>query len=333
MVLARVERGGDAAYGAALARGIGALEHQHERAPAEGLVAREQREPPLVAFEQRLVLLLVQRLPQHEAVEQRARVRRGRQRRRGLARHEVARAGIQALAQGVEERARDEEFAVARIGAVDDQPRRLARAGMAQRVLGHLAVAVVVLARMPVLLGDAPARARILLQRLEALALPVLREVEPQLDQQHPFAHQHRLETVDLVQALIEVGLLRHLVYALAHRVGVPVAEQDADAPARRQRAPEAPHEGTLGLLGGGRVEGQRLDVARVHPLVQEIDRLALAGPVDAVDQHHHGKGFRFEQIELRVEQLRTQLRLGGVVLVLVDLVAQFCRFEHRPAS
>ena len=237
--------------------------------------------------------------------------------------------GIQAPAQRREQGAADEQRPIVGVRAIDDQPRRFAGAGGAQHVPGDLAIAVVLVVVVPVALGDAPARARVLLERLQPRLLPVLGQMEPELHQQHAFAREHGLEAADLVQALVELGLLAVLAHPLADRLGVPVVEHHADPAARRQRPPEAPHEGALGLLGGGRVEGPGLDVARIHPFVEQVDGLALAGLVHTVDQDHDGKLLELEQIELGIEQLGAQTRHRGAKAFVVGAVAEFGGFEH----
>ena len=55
--------------------------------------------------------------------------------------------------------------------------------------------------------------------------------------------------------------------------------------PLRRQVAPEAPVVRPLALLVRRLPEGARHDPARIHPLVEQVDALALAGAVDAAEQ------------------------------------------------
>ncbi len=67
-----------------------------------------------------------------------------------------------------------------------------------------------------------------------------------------------------------------------------------------------------------------RADVARVHPLVQEVDGLALAGAVHAAHQHGHGETGIGEQAVLRLEQRLAQRRRLALEVCLADLVADF---------
>ena len=72
------------------------------------------------------------------------------------------------------------------------------------------------------------------------------------------------------------------------------------------------------------------MEMARVEPRVQLLDRLALAGAVDARDHDDRGEASKLDQFELRVEQRLAKLGLLGLVDVLVDDVRQRRRFEHR---
>ena len=51
------------------------------------------------------------------------------------------------------------------------------------------------------------------------------------------------------------------------------------------------------------------LDVARVHPLVEEVDDLALAGAVDPAREQDDRELGALERAHLRVEELRAELR------------------------
>ncbi len=197
----------------------------------------------------------------------------------------------------------DGEAAVARIRPLHHDPRRLGGAGLAQGMLRNLAELVVDLEARPVELGHTPARLGILLQRLQAFFLRVLGQVEPELEDQRAFVGEHLLEAVDLLDVLVErrrAGLLQH---ALHDGRGVPGTEEHADLALGRQRAPEAPHRGTLALLVRHFAHGVRLDVARIHPLVEQVHRLALARAIHAADQDDDREFAFLRQIELRVQQ------------------------------
>ena len=328
LVLARVERAGDAADGAALAGGVHALERDQHRQLAEALVAREQVEPALPFFELVLVFVLGQRLRQVERAQQLAvveRVRRqrggGRARRRGLR--------IQSPAQRFEHDAPGGQPAIARVGALDHDPRRVGGAGLAQRAFAHLVELVVQPEMLPVALGHAPARLRVLLQCLQALLLALLGEVEPELEDERALVGEHLLEAHVLFHRLVERGVAGLAVGARQNRLRVPRAEEDANAALGRQLAPEVRHRRVPALVLGRLGQGVGGDVARVHPFLEQVDGLALAGAVHAVDEDEHGKARRVEQLVLRPEQRLAQLRQLALVGALVDRVAKLGGFEH----
>ncbi len=194
---------------------------------------------------------------------------------------------------------------------------------------GDVLQLVVGLQPIPVPLRHAPGGARVFLQRLEAFDLAFLCQVKPELEHQRALVDQHRLETVDLVGPGVQL-LERHLVQnPLADRVGVPGAGKDADAPLGRQTAPVAPHGRALALLVGRQRERQRGNETRVHPFVQHVDGLALAGAILPADQHHHRNLLVLLQADLGLQQRCAQGGDGGLESRLVDLVANFCGFKH----
>ena len=76
-------------------------------------------------------------------------------------------------------------------------------------------------------------------------------------------------------------------------------------------------------LLVGLHVEGADLDQARVHPFVEQLDRLALAGAFHAVDQDDHREAPLLLQLELRLQQGLAQGGQLFIVCGLIDLAAQ----------
>jgi hypothetical protein len=154
--------------------------------------------------------------------------------------------------------------------------------------------------------------------------------MEPELQQQRAFGDEHPLEVADALEAPREFRALFASQGALQDRVRVPGTEEDADSALGRKRLPETPHLGPRALDVGELAEGARGDVARIHPFVQQVDGLALAGAVDAVHQDHHGKLPPFEQLVLEREQALAQLGLLALELGLSELVADLGGFEHR---
>jgi hypothetical protein len=72
------------------------------------------------------------------------------------------------------------------------------------------------------------------------------------------------------------------------------------------------------------------LNVARVHPFVEQVHGLALAGAVHAADQDDDREFGLLRQIELRIQQVFAQFGFFLVVGLLVDLVSELGRFKHE---
>ena len=153
--------------------------------------------------------------------------------------------------------------------------------------------------------------------------------MEPELEEHRAFGDQHALEAADAAQALLEARALVAAHDAAQDRIGVPRAEDDADLSLRRHRLPETPHLGAVALDVAQRAEGVGVDVARVHPFVEEVHGLALAGAVDAVHEHDDGERLVRKELVLRLEQLRAELLRLLVVRGVVDLVTELGGLEH----
>ena len=73
--------------------------------------------------------------------------------------------------------------------------------------------------------------------------------------------------------------------------------------------------------------------VTRVHPFIEQIDRLAFAGAIHAADDDDYRKACGFCQIVLRVEQGFPEPGCFAVISCFLDLVAQLRGFEHEMSS
>ena len=71
------------------------------------------------------------------------------------------------------------------------------------------------------------------------------------------------------------------------------------------------------------------VDVARVHPLVEQVDRLALARTVDAADHDQNGEALQRSKLDLGLQQRGPQRGLAPTVLLAVDAMANLGGFEH----
>ena len=73
--------------------------------------------------------------------------------------------------------------------------------------------------------------------------------------------------------------------------------------------------------------------MARVHPLIQQIDRLAFAGPVNPCNQNKQGSIFKRDVTILLVYQLNTQVLFNFLKLVLRQLRICFGFLKHLGAT
>jgi len=110
----------------------------------------------------------------------------------------------------------------------------------------------------------------------------------------------------------------------------VPGAEEHTDLALGRQRAPEPPHRRALAFLVRLFSHRMRLDMARIHPRIEQVDCLALARAIHAAGQNNDREPGFLCQIELRIEQVLAQFRCLGIVSGLVDLMTEFGRFKHN---
>ncbi|MNZ55557.1 hypothetical protein D3C78_734860 [compost metagenome] len=329
MVLPRVDRLGHPADGAALAGRVVAFEHGDQRLPAEALVAHQHGQAFLLTDQLLPVGILAQRPAQVEAGDQPAIVQAGHQRcgvRQALGalllhveRH------LQPLQQG----AADGQAAIARVHALDHVPRRIVAAGAAQQALAVAHELVVGLALLPVQFAEPPAVLRVLLQHLQAGLELLLRQVEPELEEQRALVAEHPLEALRRRAAGVQGGLVDIAVDPRMQQLAVPVAEEDADLPLGRQPAPETPLRWARELLVARLEEALHLDQARVHPFVEQLDRLALARPFDTVDQDQHREARLLLQLELSFQQRLAQFDDRLLVGFLVDRMADLGGLEH----
>ena len=82
-------------------------------------------------------------------------------------------------------------------------------------------------------------------------------------------------------------------------------------------------------LFVGFFAHGVHLNVARVHPLVEQVHRLALARAIHPAHQNDDREFSLLRQIELCVQQRFAQRGHFLVVGGFVDFVSEFGRFKH----
>ena len=173
---------------------------------------------------------------------------------------------------------------------------------------------------------------RIVGQGLEAPLHLFFGKVEPELEDQRAFVAQHFFKTLGLVDRLIHHGVFEQAMNPALQHLAVPVTEENPHATRGRQHPPITPGRWSCQFLIRLLVEGTDLDQTRVHPFVEQLDRLALAGAFDAIDQDDHRETFLLLKFELRFKQGFAQRRHLGVIGFFVDGVTDFSGFKHWTA-
>ncbi len=233
----------------------------------------------------------------------------------------------QAAQERVADLAGDAQIAVACIGALHQVPRRCRRAGPAQQGFDRRQGLVVAFVQVEVDVVQAHTL-RLLAGLRDPLAALVRRQMQPDLEHQRPVFDQHLLQAARVLQApgrLFDVALAGELVRQQAQPIAPGV---DADLAARRQHLPVAPEARVVALQVLAPAEEVGLQVARVHPVVQEVQHLAHALVVVAGEHDHHGD-VTPAHLELGVQQVDPQLWQGLLVLLLGDLGSDFGNLEH----
>src|SRR4029453_14940701 len=157
--------------------------------------------------------------------------------------------------------------------------------------------------------------------------------MHPELEDQRAVIGQPALEFDDLVKPGPELDAAQPPMNTVDERTRVPGAQKKANAPLRRQVPPEPPVLGTLALLVGWLSVGSRQQPARIHPLVEKVDALALAGAVNTAKKDNHGRPARIAPPILHAEQFLAQRGDPRLVLGARHLPSQLGSFEHVSAS
>ncbi|MNS58652.1 hypothetical protein D3C72_915790 [compost metagenome] len=293
-----VQRVRHAADGPALAGGVLALEYQDQRSLLEFVGPGRAGQPSLEQAQFGLVVLLVHLgfvVQLAQAVDD--------TRGTGM-RHESRRnAGNAALAHRGEHR-----FGRARgphvfVGAGDHHPGRMAAIRVVQDDMPARADAVEPLVDLEVDGADLPGGLRAGQQALRAGLLGLGGQVEPELDDLHALGRQHGFEAHDCGGLGLDGFRIRLLACRFDDQRRVPGAEDDAGAALGRQVVPVAPERRAVQFVAFARAIGERPDMARIHPFVEQVDGGALAGAVDP--RHDHQQRFLClpEALVLRFQQ------------------------------
>ncbi len=275
-----------------------------------------------------LIVVLAQVQAQVEAVEQGQLVTVNRQRpdrqRRGLGFGLVQR-GLHAFQQ----QAADGQAAVVGVHTLDHMPGRILAAGTAQDPFAEAHELVVSLGLLPVQRADAPAVQRIVLEGLEAQLHLFFGQVKPEFEDQRAFIAKHLFQTFGAADGLIKHGVLEAPVNPVLEHLAVPVAEENTHAALGRQLPPVTPYGRVSEFFVGLLIEGTHLDQARVHPLAEQLDGLALACAFYAVDQHDDLATGLLMKVYLRFQQRFAQLRQRSLVSLIVNGMTDFSGFKH----
>ena len=160
----------------------------------------------------------------------------GRRRRRRLRRR-----AVETRAQRGEDALGDGEIAILRIRAFDHLPRRGAAAGAAQEALGGGNHGVVALVDLAVELVHAQRGAVVLLRPLEPLLHLLLREMDPELQEQRAVVHERLLEALDVLGLARVVGIREPARQVIDDERRGPVADEERrDFPCAATRASSA---------------------------------------------------------------------------------------------
>ena len=235
---------------------------------------------------------------------------RGRNRRRRL---------LQPFLQRGDKNFRGGKLAVAPVGGLDDVPWGVRCVGAAQRAFGGLDELGVELVVLPVVRRDAAH----LLQFADTLLLLLPRQMQPEFHKKRAIVGVHFLEVGDAVQGGVEPAALGLAVDALDDRLAVPRAEENPDASAAGEGAPETPEFRAFALLVAQLPERMGGHAAGVEPLVQAVDQLAFARAVGAGYDEDDRK-FPVAQVEVCLQQAGAQLGQRGIVGFFGQGVSQF---------
>ena len=237
----------------------------------------------------------------------------------------------EALEQRVADRASDEEIAVARVGALHQVPRRGRCAGLPQQGFDEGLGLVVALVELQIDLVE-PHLVRRLPSLRQPLAALVRGQMQPDLEQQHAVVYEHLLQAARVLQALrrlLGVALAGESVSQQAQAIAAGI---DPDLALCRQDPPVAPEARISVLVVPAPAEEMRLQVARVHPVVQEVQHLAHGFAIVPGEHDHHGQ-VAPANLEFGVQQIDAQRRQGLLVLLLGDLGPHLGDFEHGRTS
>ena len=128
-------------------------------------------------------------------------------------------------------------------------------------------------------------------------------QVHPELEDQRPVIGKGILEGHDAVQVIVESGLVILVIHAPQYRLRIPGTQEQADVTFWRQITPESPVFRPVALFIRRIVVGPGDQPARIHPLIEDINGVALAGSINTGKQDDDRKTAVYPEICLRLEQ------------------------------
>src|SRR5665213_1932538 len=138
----------------------------------------------------------------------------------------------------------------------------------------------------PVLGREFPLLHGILRAVVEAPQLLLVRDLEPELDQNHSVVDQGAFELDDLLTRTLRRVVVNQLVNALNEQSSVPGAVVDGHLTHARDRGLEAPEEMVAQFTLAWRTDGHHAHVTRVHARDEVANRPALAGGVEPFEEY-----------------------------------------------
>ena len=145
--------------------------------------------------------------------------------------------GVEAIIDRLNQFLGDGHMPVSFVRRLDDGPRSVTATGLANRPRRDLDEFVIGFKEFPILRSYPPGKIGIFLQSFEVLAFLFLGDVQPELQQQSIFAHQHSLEFGDSVHGSVKLSVVEVAFDAVDDGLCIPGAEKDGDFALRGQPA------------------------------------------------------------------------------------------------
>ena len=170
----------------------------------------------------------------------------------------------------------------------------------------------------PIVLRHPPRRVLVRLETFEPVALPVLVQIQPDLEHQCVVVRQGFLKMANTLQIPVQGLQVFFAPRLLGQRLRVPGAGVNADLPLRRQAAPKPPQKRPPPLLLGRLLKRKGLHPARIEPATQGVQHLPASRPGHARHDEQYLERLLL-QLDLQSDQLLPQLGDARLVNLLRD--------------